>query len=235
MPHDAIVRKQWFSTNKTKQNLKSIQPMTKKIFIIGVIYLTIVLTLFITCTPCVPFTYTYDITGVSAVFKDNQFVEFPDNSTKNIDSVRINCELSGKEYIKESSTAYNNFMSSAYATTTCHDYLDSWKGLVNKIKNIEIVCNKDVWGVKEGFPLDTTMYGVEKYAFLEKQSMDSLIRIYNYQSLALDKDGRGYGRSRFYIYFKRGSGTDFVKFTMKINLLNGETIMGETKSIKLTN
>jgi len=209
--------------------------MTKKIIIIGVIYLTIVLTLFITCTPCVPFTYTYDITGISTVFKDNQFVELPDNSTKNIDSVRINCELSGKEYVEKSNTAYNAFISTAYATTTCHDYLDVYNGLVNKIKDVEIICDKDIWGIKKGFPLDTTMYGVENTAFLWKQSMDSLIHTYNYRGIALDKYGKGYGDSRFYINFKRNTGNDFVKFSLKINFVNGETIQSETKSIRLTN
>jgi len=207
--------------------------MTKKIIIIGVIYLTIVLTLFITCTPCVPFTYTYDITGISTVFKDNQFVELPDNSTKNI--VRINCELSGKEYVEKSNTAYNAFISTAYATTTCHDYLDVYNGLVNKIKDVEIICDKDIWGIKKGFPLDTTMYGVENTAFLWKQSMDSLIHTYNYRGIALDKYGKGYGDSRFYINFKRNTGNDFVKFSLKINFVNGETIQSETKPIRLTN
>ena len=209
--------------------------MTKKIIIIGVIYLTIVLTLFITCTPCVPFTYTYDITGISTVFKDNQFVELPDNSTKNIDSVRINCELSGKVYVEKSNTAYNAFISTAYATTTCHDYLDVYNGLVNKIKDVEIICDKDIWGIKKGFPLDTTMYGVENTAFLWKQSMDSLIHTYNYRGIALDKYGKGYGDSRFYINFKRNTGNDFVKFSLKINFVNGETIQSETKPIRLTN
>ena len=209
--------------------------MTKKIIIIGVIYLTIVLTLFITCTPCVPFTYTYDITGLSTVFTDNQFVELPDNSTKNIDSVRINCELSGKEYVEKSETAYNAFISSAYATTTCHDYLDVYNGLVNKIKNIEITCDKDIWGIEKGFPLDTTMYGVENTAFLWKQSMDSLIHTYNFHGIAIDKYGKGYGDSRFYINFKRNTGNDFVKFSLKINFVNGETIQSETKPIRLTN
>ena len=209
--------------------------MTKKIIIIGVIYLTIVLTLFITCTPCVPFTYTYDITGISTVFKDNQFVELPDNSTKNIDSVRINCELSGKVYVEKSSTVYNAIISTAYATTTCHDYLDVYNGLVNKIKDVEIICDKDIWGIKKGFPLDTTMYGVENTAFLWKQSMDSLIHTYNYRGIALDKYGKGYGDSRFYINFKRNTGNDFVKFSLKINFVNGETIQSETKPIRLTN
>ena len=209
--------------------------MTKKIIIIGVIYLTIVLTLFITCTPCVPFTYTYDITGISTVFKDNQFIELPDNSTKDIDSVRINCELSGKVYVEKSNTAYNAFISTAYATTTCHDYLDVYNGLVNKIKGVEIICDKDIWGIKKGFPLDTTMYGVESTAFLWKQSMDSLIHTYNYRGIALDKYGKGYGDSRFYINFKRNTGNDFVKFSLKINFVNGETIQSETKSIRLTN
>ena len=209
--------------------------MTKKIIIIGVIYLTIVLTLFITCTPCVPFTYTYDITGISTVFKDNQFVELPDNSTKNIDSVRINCELSGKEYVEKSNTAYNAFISTAYATTTCHDYLDVYNGLVNKIKDVEIICDKDIWGIKKGFPLDTTMYGVENKAFLWKQSMDSLSHTDNYRGIALDKYGKGYGDSRFYINFKRNTGNDFVKFSLKINFVNGETIQSETKPIRLTN
>ena len=134
--------------------------MTKKIIIIGVIYLTVVLTLFITCTPCVPFTHTYDITGISTVLKKYLFNELPENSTVSIDSVRVNCEISGKEYIEKSNTAYNAFISSAYATTTCHDYLDVYNGLVNKIKNIEIICDKDSWGIKKGFPLDTTMYFV---------------------------------------------------------------------------
>ena len=209
--------------------------MTKKIIIIGVIYLTIVLTLFITCTPCVPFTYTYDITGISTVFKDNQFIELPDNSTKDIDSVRINCELSGKEYVEKSSTVYIAIISTAYATTTCHDYLDVYNGLVNKIKGVEIICDKDIWGIKKGFPLDTTMYGVESTAFLWKQSMDSLIHTYNYRGIALDKYGKGYGDSRFYINFKRNTGNDFVKFSLKINFVNGETIQSETKSIRLTN
>lgn len=209
--------------------------MTKKIVIIGVIYLIIVLTLFITCTPCVPFTYTYDITGISTVFKDNQFVELPDKSTKNIDSVRINCELSGKEYVEKSNTAYNAFISTAYATTTCHDNLDVYNGLVNKIKDVEIICDKDIWGIKKGFPLDTTMYGIENTAFLWKQSMDSLIHTYNYRGIAIDKYGNGYGDSRFYIRFKRNTGNDFVKFSLKINFVNGETIQSETKFIRLTN
>ena len=208
--------------------------MTRKIFIIGVIYLTIVLTLFITCTPCVPFTYTYDITGISTVFKKYLFNELPENSTVSIDSVRINCEISGKEYIEKSNIAYNAFISSAYATTTCHDYLDVYNGLVNKIKNIEIICDKDIWGIKKVFPLDTTMYGVENTAFLWKQSMDSLIHTYNFHGIAIDKYGKGYADSRFYINFKRNTGNDFVKFSLRINFVNGETIQSETKSIKLT-
>ncbi len=208
--------------------------MTKKIIIIGVVYFTIVLTLFITCTPCVPLIYTYDITGISAVLKDNQFVELPDNSTKSIYSVRINCELSGKEYVEKKNTAYNALTTSAFATTTCHDYLDEINGLVNKIKDIEIICNKDIWGIEKGYPLDTTMYGLESPAFLWKQPMDSLIHSYNYRGLALDKYGRGYGHSRFYINFKKNTGNDFVKFAIRIYFINGESIQSETKSIRLT-
>ena len=163
-----------------------------------------------------------------------QTCALPIYSTVSIDSVRVNCEISGKEYIEKSNTAYNAFISSAYATTTCHDYLDVYNGLVNKIKNIEIICDKDIWGIKKGFPLDTTMYGVESTAFLWKQSMDSLIHTYNYSGIAIDKFGKGYGDSRFYINFKRNTGNDFVKFSLRINFVNGETIQSETKSIKLT-
>ena len=79
------------------------------------------------------------------------------------------------------------------------------------------------------------MYGVENTAFLLKQSMDSLIHTYNFHGIAIDKYGKGYGDSRFYINFKRNTGNDFVKFSLKINFVNGETIQSETKSIRLTN
>lgn len=209
--------------------------MTKKIIILVSIYLSIVLLLFITCKPCVSYTFTYDITGITTVLKDNQFIELSDYSTKNIDSVRINCELSGIEYIDKSDLAYNAFFSSAYATTTCHDYLDEYKGLVNKIKTIEITCNKDIWGIKNGQPLDTTLYGIECTGFLFEQSIDSLIHFYNFNNIAIDREGRGYGHSRFYVNFKRDTGNDFVKFSLIINFFNGDTIRSETKSIRLTN
>jgi hypothetical protein len=182
----------------------------------------------------VPFTYTYDITGITTVLKDNKFVELPDSLTISIDSVRINCELSGKEYVEKSNTVYHAFISSAYATTSCHDYLDVYNGLVNKIKNVELICDKDIWGIKKGFPLDTTMYGVERIAFFTKQSMDSLIQFYNFKSIALDKYGRGHAHSRFYINIKRNTGNDFTKFTLRINFVNGESVQGETKYVRLT-
>jgi len=208
--------------------------MTTKTF--KILLLIGLIQLITTCGPCEPIIHSYDVKSITVGYVDYNLSRLPDSSSVNQDSVSIRCLLNGIEYTRKK-TAWISFGSKAYATTTCNDYEDVNEGLVKKIKNFEIRCDKTIWGIDAGFPLDTSCYSIREYPFFgDYLTIDTLLDRFNNNGIALDKWGNGYGNSNFFICFKKQFNADiFYKFQIVLIMDNNDEIQSETQYIKIKN